>query len=267
MLKKWLFHTIIVIFIFNLFYNSFYRKKIKPSSIKTSSNINNQEYHSNKTEEKINKPLNYDKSKFDPEIIHLYTQSYETINDEDDDIVYWDNSYSKKYKIKAPNKDEDNDNEFENLIPKPKKRINVTINYNEKYQSLYDELSTKLDNNIEYLKFYPKIPELDEKMIKIKYILYIILIIVCLCCIFIEKIINCCCKNVSTLVKNFLSIIKFLLAGICYILVMKYVNKLNDSNLFEVYVNGELKYSTQKKDEPPTYIILFNILKSYKEDD
>ena len=45
--------------------------------------------------------------------------------------------------------DED-DIEFEGLIPKPQKRINVTIEYDEKYQNLYNELSRQLDGNISY---------------------------------------------------------------------------------------------------------------------
>ena len=61
------------------------------------------------------------------------------IDEEEDDIVYPPQKQIKEF-------DED-DIEFEGLIPKPQKRINVTIEYDDKYQNLYNELSTQLDGN------------------------------------------------------------------------------------------------------------------------
>ena len=69
-------------------------------------------------------------------------------NKEDDDVIVYPDDENIL--------DED-DIEFEGLIPKPKKRINITIEYDAKYKNLYNELSTQLDGNISYLNFYPKI--------------------------------------------------------------------------------------------------------------
>ena len=43
---------------------------------------------------------------------------------------------------------------------------------------------------------------------------------------------------------------------------MYLIKKISHTDIFEVYVDQKLKYSTIKKEEPPTYIILYNILKN-----
>ena len=48
---------------------------------------------------------------------------------------------------------------------------------------------------------------------------------------------------------------------------MYFIRKITHSNIFEVYVDQKLKYSTFKRDEPPTYTILFNILKSIQNEE
>ena len=58
---------------------------------------------------------------------------------EDEDIVYSKNNMKEI--------DED-DFEFEGLIPKPQKRLNVTIEYDEKYKDLYLDVTRQLDGNI-----------------------------------------------------------------------------------------------------------------------
>ena len=43
---------------------------------------------------------------------------------------------------------------------------------------------------------------------------------------------------------------------------MYLIKKITQTNLFEVYVDRNLKYSTIQKEEPPTYKILYNILRN-----
>ena len=157
--------------------------------------------------------------------------------------------------------DED-DIEFEGLIPKPKKRINITIEYDAKYKNLYNELSTQLDGNISYLNFYPKIIAIEGGKKIIKHILYISIFIIFLCMFFIEKIINLCCNGMNETLKGILSTLKYFLFGIIYVIIMYIVKRITHTNSFEVYINRKLKYSTLQKAEPPTYTILYNILKN-----
>ena len=260
---KWWIYIIIALFSMDFIYRTFFKNKINIYSIKeqkiSNTNIENDIYINN-TKLKKNFPTNYNKKNFDPEIIHFYDQQnnkkYEdNFDDEDDDIVY-----SKDYK---KIKDED-EIEFEGLIPKPKKRINITIEYDDKYQNLYNELSKQLDGNITYLSFYPKVSVIDGSKKILRYFLFFSMGICCLCFAFIEKIINYCCSNMPESLKGFISIIKYFLSGGSYLFHMYFIKKISHSNLFEVYVNQKLKYSTFKKEEPPTYVILFNIIKNMK---
>ena len=260
---KWWIYVLLAIFLIDLIYRSFYEKRININSIKTKNN--SEEFKDNelslnfsKTKKK-NNPTNYDKKKFDPEIIHFYSQinSQENINDDEDSDIVYPNNYKRADKII----DED-EIEFEGLIPKPKKRINITIEYDDKYQNLYDEVTKQLDGNITYLTFYPKKFEIDRGTKILKYFLFCSLAISSLCFGFIEKIIEKCCSGMPDGLKKLISILKYLFSGGTYLLHMYFIKKISHSNLFEVYVERELKYSTFKRDEPPTYVILFNIIKS-----
>lgn len=262
---KWWIYLLLGAFLIDLIYRSFYEKKINLNSMKTK-NISN-EYKENDislnySETKKNTPSKYDKKKFDPEIIHFYSQinSEENINDDEDNDLVYPNNYKKPKKII----DED-EIEFEGLIPKPKKRINITIEYDDKYQNLYDEMAKQLDGNITYLTFYPKKIEIEKGMKILKYFLFCTMAISCICCAFIEKIIELCCSGMPEGLKKFISIIKFFLSGGSYLFHMYFIKKISHTNLFEVYVEKELKYSTLKRDEPPTYVILFNIIKSMQK--
>ena len=62
--------------------------------------------------------------------------------------------------------------------------------------------------------------------------------------------------------KGVISTTKYLIFGFIYLFIMRIIKKISHTNLFEVYINRKLKYSTLKKEEPPTYAILFNILKN-----
>ena len=62
--------------------------------------------------------------------------------------------------------------------------------------------------------------------------------------------------------KNFFSVAKYFLFGFLYLFLMYLIKKISHTDIFEVYVNKELKYSTIAKEEPPTYTILYNILKN-----
>ena len=232
----------------------------------TTNSYNDQDIKLNFTTFKNNNPLHYDKTKFDPEIIHFYSHQNSKKNGqnlkeiEDDDIVYPNND-------KTRNIIDEDEIEFEGLIPKPQKRINITIEYDDKYQNLYDELSKQLDGNITYLSFYPKKTVIEGSKKILRYILFCSLCICCLCFAFIEKIIQLCCRNLPEGLKGFISIIKYLLSGGSYLFHMYFIKKITHSNMFEVYIERQLKYSTLKKEEPPTYIILFNIIKNLKNKD
>lgn len=262
---KWWVYIIVGAFLIDLIYRTFFEHKINLKSIKTkiiSQNNNESEPSLNITKPKKSSTTHYDKKKFDPEVIHFYSQ--QNINkkveqiyvedDEDDDIVY----PTKKYNNKLVDEDEI---EFEGLIPKPKRRINVTIEYDDKYQNLYDELSRQLDGNLTYLSFYPKIAEMKGNKKIIRYFLFFSMGIFFLCFTFIERIMNYCCNSMPESLKSFISVIKYFLSGGSYLFHMYFIKKVSHSNLFEVYVEQKLKYSTFKRDEPPTYVILFNILK------
>ena len=259
---KWWVYVLILIFILDIFYRVFYRTKIDKNSFNTSNfskNIFESNHPKNISEEKNDSKIKYDKKKFDPEIMHFYSKKKnnkktEIIEDDDDDdeIVY-----SPKNKIK--NIDDD---EFDGLIPKPQKRINVTIEYDDKYQNLYNELSQQLDGNISYLDFYPKIANIQSSKKVIKYFLYFILVLVFLCIYFIEKIINSCCNGMNEGFKSLISLTKYFIFGLIYLFIMYLIRKISHTNIFEVYVNRKLKYSTILKEEPPTYVILYNILKN-----
>ena len=79
---------------------------------------------------------------------------------------------------------------------------------------------------------------------------------------FIEKIINLCCNGMNETLKGILSTLKYFLFGIIYVIIMYIVKRITHTNSFEVYINRKLKYSTLQKAEPPTYTILYNILKN-----
>ena len=260
---KWWMNILIGIFLIDLIYRTFFTKKINLKSIK-SANIsytnNDVNLYLNNSKPKNNNQSKYDKKKFDPEIIHFYSQQNnknDEINNEieDDEIIYPYNIHNKKIL------DED-EIEFEGLIPKPKKRINITIEYDDKYQNLYNELTNQLDGNITYLNFYPKKVIIEGGRKIIKYVLYFSMAICCLCFAFIEKIIEFCCSNMPQSLKGIISTIKFLLSGVSYLFHMYFIKKISHSNLFEVYVEQKLQYSTFKKEQPPTYVILFNIIKN-----
>ena len=251
---------LIGIFLIDLIYRTFFTKKINLKSMNISNTNNDANLYVNNSKPKENIPSNYDKEKFDPEIIHFYSQqntkNYEINNEiDDDDIVYPNNINNKKII------DED-EIEFEGLIPKPKKRINITIEYDDKYQKLYDELTNQLDGNITYLNFYPKKIILEGSRKILRYFLYFSMAICCLCFAFIEKIIEFCCSNMPQSLKGFISTIKYLLSGASYLFHMYFIKKVSHSNFFEVYVEQKLQYSTFKKEQPPTYVILFNIIKN-----
>lgn len=264
---KWWIYILIGIFFIDLIYRTFFRQKFNLKSMKAKNIL--KAYKDNDIGQNISKTENvnlskYDKNKFDPEIIHFYnkdnsknSQKRRNERDDDNDIVY-PNNYKD---IKIIDEDEI---EFEGLIPKPQKRINITIEYDDKYQNLYDKLSKELDGNITYLIFYPKIVVVEKVKIILKYILYFSLCICCLCFVFIEKIIDCCCSNIPNGLKKLISIIKFFLSGGSYLFHIYFIKKITHSNIFEVYVEQQLKYSTIKRKQPPTYIILFNIINNMK---
>lgn len=258
---KWWVYVLILIFILDIIYRVFYRTKIDKNAINNSNfskNIFEYNYHQNISKEKNDSKIKYDKKKFEPEILHFYSKKKNNkktdIIEEDDEIVY-----SPKNKIK--NIDED-DIEFGGLIPKPQKRINVTIEYDNKYQKLYNELSNQLDGNISYLDFYPKIANIQGSKKIIKYFLYFILVLSFLSIYFIEKIINSCCNGMNEGFKSLISLTKYFIFGLIYLFIMYLIKKVSHTNIFEVYVNRKLKYSTLLKEEPPTYVILYNILKN-----
>ena len=201
-----------------------------------------------------NYQIKYDKVKFDPNIMHFHSQNKNKkkieIIEEEDDIVY-----SKDSKMKEIDED---DIEFEGLIPKPQKRINVTIEYDNKYQNLYNDLTRQLDGNISFLNFYPKITSIQSGKLIIKYFLYFSIFINFLCIFFLEKIINCCCNGMNENCKSILSTMKYFIFGFLYLFHMYLIKKVTHTNIFEVYVDKQLKYSTITKEEPPTYIILYN---------
>ena len=241
---KWWAYIIFGVFLIDLIYRTFFEQKINLKSMKTkkiSQSNKENEANLNISKSEKNSPTHYDKTKFDPEVIHFYNQQninkkvkqiyYE--DDDDDDIVY---------PSKNNNNIDDDEIEFEGLIPKPKRRINVTIEYDDKYQNLYDELSSQLDGNLTYFLFFS-------------------MGVFCLCFTFIERIMNYCCNSMPESLKSFISVIKFFLSGGSYLFHMYFIKKVSHSNIFEVYVEQKLKYSTFKRDEPPTYVILFNILK------
>lgn len=262
---KWWAYIIVGVFLIDLIYRTFFEQRINLKSMKTKKiSQSNKESEPNLNISKFEKssPTHYDKKKFDPEVIHFYSQQNTNKNDkqiyyeddEDDDIVYPSKGINNK------NIDDD-EIEFEGLIPKPKRRINVTIEYDDKYQNLYDELSSQLDGNLTYLSFYPKLAEMNGNKKVIRYFLFFSMGVFCLCFTFIERIMNYCCNSMPESLKSFISVIKFFLSGGSYLFHMYFIKKVSHSNMFEVYVEQKLKYSTLKRDEPPTYVILFNILK------
>jgi hypothetical protein len=272
---KWWTYAIIALFLIDLIYRTFFERKIDIKKIKdqkiSNTNIDdNDDLNVNNTNIKKNFPTNYNKNNFDPEIIHYYSQHNEkkyldNFGDENDDDEDNDLVYSKDHK-RNEIIDED-EIEFRGLIPQPKKRINITIEYDDKYQNLYDELSKQLDGNITYLSFYPKLSVIDGYKKILRYVLFFSMGLCCLCFVFIEKIIQLCCSNMPDTFKGFLSIIKYFLSGGAYLFHMYIIKKISHKNLFEVYVNQNLKYSTFKKDEPPSYIILFNIIKNMQNNE
>jgi hypothetical protein len=255
---KWWVYFLIAIFIIDIIYRTFICKKINLNSIKIQ-NISGEIYDLD-LPQNISKHnhVKYDKNLFDPNIMHFHSEKnnkkkFEYI-EEEDEIIYPE-------KTKMVELDED-DIEFEGLIPKPQKRINVTIEYDEKYQNLYNELSRQLDGNISFLDFYPQIIYLQGGKKIMKYFLYISLAICFVIAFFIEKIINCCCNGMNEGIKGIISILKYFIFGLIYLVHMYLIKKITQTNLFEVYVDRNLKYSTIQKEEPPTYKILYNILRN-----
>ena len=268
---KWWIYILIGIFLIDLIYRTFFEKRINFKSLiskKISNSYKDNDINLNlsKSEAKNNNPINYDKTKFDPEIIHFYSKqnyksSEQNINEEDDDEIIYPKDYNNKRIL-----DED-EIEFEGLIPKPQKRLNITIEYDDKFQNLYDDLSKQLDGNITFLSFYPKKTVIEGGRKVLRNFLYFTM---CICCIFfafIEKIISFCCSNIPEGLKTFISIIKFLLSGGSYIFHMYIIKKISQTNMFEVYIEQKLRYSTLKREEPPNYVILFNIIKKIKNDE
>ena len=258
---KWWVYVLISIFILDFIYRTFIKNKIDIKSIiigDFSNSIFETNLPQNISEKENNDKIRYEKDKFAPEILHFHSKNKNNkrieIIEEEDGIVY-----APKNKIIEIDED---DIEFEGLIPKPQKRINVTIEYDDKYQNLYNDLSRQLDGNISYLDFYPKVASIQQGKKILKYFLYFSIFISFLFCFSIEKIINCCCNGMDENLKNFFSIIKYFIFGCLYLLHMYFIKKITHTDIFEVYVNQKLKYSTVAKEEPPTYVILYNILKN-----
>ena len=78
---------------------------------------------------------------------------------------------------------------------------------------------------------------------------------------------NSCCNFIPQGLQKIISIIKYLLSGGSYLIHMYFIKKISHSNLFEVYVEQKLLYSTFKKEAPPNYVILFNIIKNFKNNE
>ena len=258
---KWWVYVLIGIFILDIIYRIFIKHKININSINSknfSKNIDDINLPKNLSKQDNNYQIKYDKVKFDPNIMHFHSQNKNKkkieIIEEEDDIVY-----SKDSKMKEIDED---DIEFEGLIPKPQKRINVTIEYDNKYQNLYNDLTRQLDGNISFLNFYPKITPIQPGKKVIKYFLYFSLFISFICAFFIENIIKCCCGDINENIKSCISISKYFIFGLLYLFHMYLIKKVSHTNIFEVYVDRKLKYSTIVREEPPTYIILYNILKN-----
>ena len=257
---KWWVYIIIAIFICDVIYRVFYHPKIDKNSYSStfSDTILDSNIYQNISKEEKYQNIKYDRVKFDPKIMHFYSKDNnkkEKIidDDEDDDIVY--------PKDNRKIFDED-DIEFEGLIPKRQKRINVTIEYDEQYQDLYSSLTRQLDGNISYLNFYPKIAKIQGEKKILKYFLYFLVGVCFICTYTVEKIINICCPRMNEGLKGIISSTKYMIFGLFYLILMHLIKKISHSNLFEVYVNRKLKYSTLIKVDPPTYAILFNILKN-----
>lgn len=261
---KWWVYVIILIFFADVIYRTFFNKKIKSNNI---SNINTESftktYYNIKTDnttEKISGNIpDYNEKNFDPDILHFYdTPNQKKIHknnddNENDDIVYPDNYF------KNNDPDYEDKMEFGNVMPKLKKRINITIEYDESYQKLYEDLSKQLDGNFTYLSIYPKIKPGNTKL---KILIYFIFGLVALMFIFIEKIISSCCDGMPRALKVTLSTSKYFFSGGCYLFCMLLIKRFVNNNIFEVYVDHKLKYSTIQKEAPPTYVILFNIIKN-----
>ena len=257
---KWWVYVIIAIFIFDVIYRVFYHPKIDKNSY--SSNFNDKildsNLYQNISKEEKYQNIKYEKNKFDPKILHFYSKDnkkkiIDDDDDEDEDIVYPKNNRKEI---------DDDDIEFEGLIPKRHKRINVTIEYDEQYQDLYSELTRQLDGNISYLNFYPKIADIQGEKKILKYFLYVAVGICFVSTYLVERIINSCCPGMNEGIKGLISSTKYMIFGLIYLLLMHLIKKISHSNLFEVYVNRKLKYSTLLKVDPPTYAILFNILQN-----
>lgn len=260
---KWWVYLLIAIFIIDIIYRTFLKRKIdiKFFNLKYFSNkIFDINIKKNSSEKENNINIKYDKMKFDPNIMHFHSKKNNKKiveikeEEEEDDIVYPKDKITKEV-------DED-DIEFEGLIPKPQKRINVTVEYDDKYQNLYNDLIRQLDGNISYLNFYPKIAPIQSGKKILKYFLYFNTFISFICAFYIEKIVNCCCGDINENLKSCFSISKYFIFGLLYLFHMYLVKKITHTNIFEVYVENKLKYSTIVREEPPTYIILYNILKN-----
>ena len=66
----------------------------------------------------------------------------------------------------------------------------------------------------------------------------------------------------SAIYPDVLVNMEFRIFGLIYLVHMYLIKKITQTNLFEVYVDRNLKYSTIQKEEPPTYKILYNILRN-----
>ena len=261
---KWWAYVIIIIFVADVIYRTFFNRKLNSKNI---NNINTESFtksyydiKTDNTTEKIsgNTP-EYDEKNFDPDILNFYDNPNKkkiyinNDNNENDDIVYPDNH------IKNNDQDYEDKIEFGNVMPKLKKRINITIEYGESYQQLYEDLSKQLDGNFTYLSFYPKMIPVDKKL---KILFYIIFGLFGLMFIFIERIISLCCDGMPRALKVTLSTSKYFFSGGCYLICMLLMKRFVNNNIFEVYINQKLKYSTIKKEEPPSYVVLFNLIKN-----
>ena len=117
---KWWVYVLISIFILDFIYRTFIKHKIDIKSIiigDFSNSIFETNLPQNISEKENNDKIRYEKDKFDPEILHFHSKNKNNkrieIIEEEDGIVY-----APKNKIIEIDED---DIEFEGLIPKPKK--------------------------------------------------------------------------------------------------------------------------------------------------
>ena len=241
---KWYIIVIIGVFILDFIYKNFFEKKKKKITLRRKSDSY------------------YDQVENEFQSINQINNFNNSINRTN---RYLNISHIIDYELKEKNIDStDDDDEFKDVMPQKKKKVNITIVYDPKlYKDKFIAYSKYLDGNYSSLNIYGVEYEISTFDYIIAKLLLINQITLCLFIMFFDKI-----ERIKVLFSDILlkmlTQTRMMLIGSIFFIHYFLIKRYECSWAFEVYSNGELVYSAINTNHFPGYGTLVKLLSDLK---